>query len=159
VNGYISLAGAGERADKILERQLGTVSPSLAARAKVVLDSLLMGATVTKIDSDLYTYFHPSVQPYLSSWLKFDPEKEISTLKLPILILQGTTDKQVSVKDAALLAKAAPKAQLKYITGMNHVLKQAPEEMQANMATYNQPELPLSIGLMPPIYKFITTTK
>ena len=35
------------------------------------------------------------------------------------------------------------------IDGMNHVLKDAPAERTANLLTYNQPDLPLSAGLVP----------
>jgi fermentation-respiration switch protein FrsA (DUF1100 family) len=52
------------------------------------------------------------------SWFHYDPAREIARLKMPVLILQGTTDIQVSVGDAELLAKANPAAKLVLIEGM-----------------------------------------
>lgn len=48
-------------------------------------------------------------------------------------------------------------AQLLLIEGMNLILKDAPTEMAADMATYNNPTLPLSNGLMDGILSFIET--
>ena len=50
--------------------------------------------------------FKPSIQPYMISWIKYDPQIEIKKLTIPVLILQGTNDFQVSVDDAKLLQNA-----------------------------------------------------
>jgi len=155
VAGYISLSGIAERADKIIEKQINTNSPALEKVAEVIFDSLDKGYKVKDIDSDLLTLFHPSIQPYLISWLKYEPKQEIKKLKIPVLIIQGTTDIQVSVDEAQALKKADPRATLKIIDGMNHILKQAPADRDQNIATYSEPSLPLSPGLMPAIIKFI----
>ena len=76
-------------------------------------------------------------------------------LDVPVLILQGTTDLQVPVEDAKLLAKAKPDAQLAIFDGMNHVLKEAPLDPQANMAAYSNPELPLAPGFLEEIVSFV----
>jgi uncharacterized protein len=39
---------------------------------------------------------------------------------------------------------------------MNHVLKDAPEDRNANLATYNQPDLPLNTALVNAITRFIS---
>ena len=69
-------------------------------------------------DPALAVVFRSSVQPYVISWFHYDPAREIARLKMPVLILQGTTDIQVSVGDAELLAKANPAAKLVLIEGM-----------------------------------------
>ncbi len=79
--------------------------------------------------------FRASVQPYLVSWFKYDPSQEIKKLTIPVLILQGTTDVQVSVADAKALKQADPQATLVLIDGMNHVLKTSAADMQQNKAT------------------------
>jgi len=38
---------------------------------------------------------------------------------------------------------------------MNHVLRESPEEMNANLSTYSSPELPLHPDLMPAIEAFL----
>lgn len=159
VSGYISLAGAGERADKILTRQLAVQSPTLSATAVKIMDSIRNGYTLMNVEPDLKILFRPSVQPYLRSWFRYDPQLEIKKLAIPVLVLQGTTDIQVAVSDAQLLKKASPKATLKLIEGMNHVLKQAPADRAQNMTTYTNPTLPLSPGLMPAIYSFVAAAQ
>ena len=72
--------------------------------------------------------FRPSAQPYLISWLRYDPTKEIVKLRSPVLIVQGTTDIQASLQDPKALAEANPKAGLLIIDGMNHILKMVPHE-------------------------------
>ncbi len=159
VAGFISIAGVAQRADKIIEKQLRAQSGTLAAQATIILDSLDAGHLVKSVDPALMSLFRPSIQPYMISWLKYDPAKEIKKLTIPILIIQGTTDIQVEVSEAEQLKKASPKATLKVIDGMNHPLKQAPEDREKNVATYNNPKLPLSPGLMPAILDFISKTK
>jgi len=155
VSGFISVSGIAERMDKILEKQLKNNPPDVTEAVKKILDSLVNGYTVTNIDSNMAMLFHASVQPYLISWLKYVPAKEVKKLNIPVLIVQGTTDLQVSVDEAEKLKKAYPHATLKIIGGMNHVLKQAPADREQNSATYGESDLPLSPGLMPAIIDFI----
>jgi pimeloyl-ACP methyl ester carboxylesterase len=159
VNSYISVAGIAQRADKIIEKQIAAQSKDLAAKATIILDSLVAGYTVTNTEPSLNTLFNSSVQPYMISWLKYDPIVEIKKLKQPILIVQGDNDMQVPKEEAEQLKKAAPTATLKIIKGMNHVLKQAPADRTQNLATYGNSELPLSPELMPEIVKFINSVK
>ena len=117
--------------------------------------SLLAGKAVANVNPDLYALFRPSVQPYLISEYKYDPAKEIAKLRIPVLIVQGTHDIQVDVKDARLLAAADPRAKLLLIDGMNHILVDAPAERAANIATYSEPQLPLDPHLVPAIARFL----
>lgn len=50
----------------------------------------------------------------------------MAQLHIPVLLIQGTHDTQISVEDAQALKKAYPKAQLKLIPGMSHLLKDTP---------------------------------
>jgi predicted alpha/beta hydrolase len=155
VAGYISLSGAGETVDKLIEKQVAAQSESLAGDAKVILDSIARGYTAKAIPAPLEALFHESGQPYLRSWMKYDPQVEIRKLKIPVLIIQGTTDLQVGVQNAERLKKGCRHAKVNLVTGMNHVLKQAPIERQENFSTYNNPTLPLSGGLIPEMVAFI----
>jgi fermentation-respiration switch protein FrsA (DUF1100 family) len=85
---------------------------------------------------------------YVVSWFRYDPAREIARLNMPVLILQGTTDIQVSVADAKLLAKANPAAKLVVIEGMNHVLKEVPAARDKQLAPYGDPSPPLARGLV-----------
>jgi pimeloyl-ACP methyl ester carboxylesterase len=155
VDGYISVAGIAERADKIMEQQISAQSPELGAKSKVYFDSLLKGKTVHVTNPDLESIFRASVQPYMRSWLKYNPCTEIKKLKIPVMILQGTTDIQVKTEEASKLKNACPTAKLVFMPGMNHVLKDAPEDREKNIATYSNPDLPLSTGLVSNIDKFV----
>jgi hypothetical protein len=72
-----------------------------------------------------------------------------------VLIVQGSTDLQITLEDANLLKAAQPKAELAVLEGVNHVLKTAPAERRANAATYADPSLPLAPEVVPAIAGFI----
>ncbi len=153
-DGYISVAGAGERADKIMEQQIKAQSPSLASKATILFDSLNRGYSVDP-PADLLMIFRPSVQPYIRSWLKYDPQMEIKKLKMPVLIIQGTTDLQVSVQNAHWLKAADPAATLVIVDQMNHVLKHTGLDTKENMGTYTNPAIPIMTEMVKAMEKFV----
>jgi len=75
-NAYISIAGAGEPADKIIRTQLSTQPKEVQDIANAIMDTLLMGKTVSTVNKAYYALFRPSVQPYLISWFKYNPADE-----------------------------------------------------------------------------------
>ncbi len=155
VKGYISLAGAGDRADKILTDQLKNRSQTMQDNFKILLDSMKKGKTIDNIDPGLWFIARPTVQRYLMSWFRYEPLRIIHLVKVPTLIIQGNTDLQVSVDNAEKLKKNKSDAQLIIIPNMNHILKEAPADRDQNLATYNKPDLPLKAELVPDIVKFI----
>ncbi|MEX8547843.1 MAG: alpha/beta fold hydrolase [Mucilaginibacter sp.] len=157
VDGYISVAGAGDVINKIIKAQLKNQSPEQYKISMNRLDSLMKGLPVKADATD--PLFGPSVQPYLISWMKYNPQTEIKKLKIPVLIVQGTTDIQVSVADAQNLKKAKPDATLVLVEGMNHVLKQAPADRAKNLETYNNPDLPVDAKLVDAVVSFINQLK
>ena len=156
-NRFVSLAGSGRRADIIILDQLKKQSPKILNAVSPLFDSLRAGITVDSIDPMLNSLFRPSVQPYMISWMNYDPVVGIKKVKVPVLIIQGTTDIQVSAEDANLLAAAKPDSDLKFINGMNHVLKIAPADPVANQRTYLDPNLVLAEELVPLIFTFIVS--
>ena len=154
-DGYISIAGAGRSADVVVKEQLAAQPDPIKQACYSIIDSLVAGKTVSEVNPMLNSLFRPSIQPYLISWFKYDPQKEIKKLNVPILILQGSTDIQVSTEDARLLGKAAPGSKVSIIEGMNHIMKNAIQERQANIATYSDPLLPLNATLVNGIMEFI----
>jgi len=155
VKAYISISGAGDSADKILTEQMKSKPQFIQDGFKTLLDSMRKGKTIDNIDPALYFIARPSRQRYLMSWCKYNPPRVLKTLKIPVLIIQGTTDLQVAVADADKLKKGKSDAILLIIPGMNHVLKDAPADRDQNLATYNKPDLPLKAELMPGIISFI----
>ena len=157
VDALVSIAGVGRPAPALIREQLGTKLPlSLKASSDRILDELAAGRTVTDVPKELVALYRPSVQPYLISWFKYDPAREIVALEIPVLIVQGTTDLQISVDDAKRLAAAKKDAKLRLIDGMNHVLKHAtlPTEQQA---AYTDPSLPIEAHAEEEITAFLIT--
>ena len=152
---YISIAGAGRPADKILREQLSSQSEALQQQTSAIMDTLLEGKTVTNVDPSLNVLFRPSVQSYLISWFKYDPQTEIKKLKIPVLIIQGTSDIQVTENDAKLLAVSKPDAKLVMIEDMNHIFRNVTGGREENVATYSNPSLPISQKLVDVITEFI----
>ena len=156
VTNYVSIAGAGRLAYQIIEEQLAQQPEEILRLVKTYNATLCLGITLNNVPQYLEALYRPSVQPYLISWFKYNPTTEIGKLKIPVLILQGDTDIQVSTTDAQLLKQAAPEAKLCIILGMNHVLKPCDSmSPQAQLTTYSNPTLQLHKDLIPEIVKFI----
>lgn len=152
---FISVAGVGIPAGDILRKQLKGQPQFVLDESLKIIEKLENGETVEKVSQMLYSLFRPSVQPYIISWFKYDPQKEIAKLDIPVLIVQGTTDIQVSVSDANKLALANKKSRKQIIEGMNHILKEAVMDRQKNIQTYSIPDLPLKKELIEVVVKFI----
>jgi len=152
---FISIAGAGRAADKIIKEQLSNQPKEVQDLSNPIIDSLTKGRTVDNVPAALNSLFRPSVQPYLISWFIYDPQTEIKKLTIPILIIQGTNDIQITVEDAKRLSRANRKSQLVLIKKMNHIFRTVEGDRQANIATYNNSSLPLAEGLIKDITSFI----
>jgi len=156
VKGYISVAGAARPADEMIKEQMAGQPKEIREMVFPRLDTLRGGDTLHGVPEFLYALFNPGVQPYLISWMKYNPVQEIKKLSLPVLIIQGSTDIQVLPKDADMLKVAYAAASLKMITGMNHVLKEFPiADKRAQVPTYSNPSLPLHAGIVAAIVPFI----
>jgi hypothetical protein len=155
VDKFISVAGPGEPATKLLERQLRAQPSFVWERSAPILQDLEKGKEVDSIPQFLYSLFRPSVQPYLISWFKYDPQLELAKLNKPVLLIQGTTDIQVDMKNIEKLYASNPKAKKTIFEGMNHILKEADMDRIKNIETYSNPDLPLKDGLIEAIVDFI----
>lgn len=146
VASFVSLEGAGRPAPAVLREQLKPkLPPELYAQADAAITQLQQGKTVANPPPELNALFRPSVQPYLISWFKYDPAVEIGKVHVPITIVQGTADIQVTMEDAQALKRGAPSAQLLVVDGMNHMLKYFPDNssVQAALKGYQDPTLPV----------------
>ncbi len=141
---FISIAGAGQSADKILKEQLSSQPKEVQDLSFPIIDSLKNGKTFENVPPMLNVLFRTTVQPYIISWFKYDPQDEIKKLTIPTLILQGTNDIQVSVEDAKRLSNANQNAELVLIKDMNHILRTIIGDLQANVATYSRVDLPIA---------------
>ena len=152
---YISLAGAGKSVDKLLKEQFEAQPLFIKEAANPIIDSLSAGEIVKNVPQYLNAIFRETIQPYLISWMKIDPCVELAKLNKPVLIVQGTTDIQISVKDAELLKESNQNAELVIIDGMNHIFKDVEIDRFMNIATYSKPDLPVNNILISSIVEFI----
>lgn len=126
---FVSMEGAGRPAGVVLDEQLKrNLPPDLDKKAETVVAQLEQGKTVADPPPELAGLFRPSVQPFVISYMKYDPAKEIAKLSLPVTIVQGTADVQVTMDDANALKGGDPNAKLVVVAGMNHLLKRPPDE-------------------------------
>ena len=154
VDAYISIAGAGRSADLIIAEQIEKQAPFLKKETDENLKLLKEGKTFELKNQMLASIFRESVQPYMISWIKYNPQEEIKKLSIPILIINGTKDIQVPESDAKLLHEANPISELKIIDKMNHVLKEINEDAE-NIKSYSNPDLPIMEELSITIDSFI----
>lgn len=155
-NKFISLAGPGESADQLIKAQIASKSnKQLNDLTFPIIDSLKNGHTVNKVDPMLNSLFRASIQPYLISWFKYNPQTEIKKLNVPVLVVQGNQDLQVTVKDAELLKQACKNGELLIVDKMNHIFKIIEGDYQANLESYKNENLPISEIMVHKIVSFI----
>lgn len=154
-DGFISLAGAGSTIDAVLVEQITKQAPFLKEETQKNLDILKSRKTFELKNPMLASIFRESIQPYMISWIKYDPQIEIAKLEMPIVIINGTKDIQVSVQEAELLKKAKPKAELVLIENMNHVFKEIKGDDAENMKSYTNADLPIVPKLTSAITAFV----
>ena len=152
---FISISGAAEDYLTLIQRQLSIQPPYVKSMSDPIIEKLKNKELVDSVPPLLNSLFNKSIQKYLIDASSYHPEEEISRLDMPILIMQGTNDIQIQVKDAQTLHNAAAKSRLEIIQGMNHVFRQAPENRLLNMQTYGNPELPIDNSLVDLIVDFI----
>lgn len=158
VCGLILVAGMGRPMGEIIREQLraNPANAPILTEAFAALAELEAGRRVdtTTMTPALLPLFNPAVQGYLMSVLRVDPVEALRATRKETLVLQGDRDLQVSVEDARKL-DAVRNTELRIIGGMNHVLKDAPEDRAGNLATYADPSLPLSKDVIRRIRNFV----
>ena len=158
--GVILVSGAGRRLSDVIREQLKSnpANAPLLDSAMGALDALDHGqhVDVTNMNPALLPLFRPQVQDYLIDMFRQDPAKLASSVKVPLLIVQGERDLQVTTVDAKALAAAQPKAKLVLVPTMNHVLKDvASDDRAANIATYSDPSLPVDSSIVHAVATFV----
>jgi len=152
---FISFAGPARSIDKIIVDQLAKQSEGLAENAKIAFQEIKENGKTSNYNPLLQSIFRPSVQPYMSSWLKYNPAEEIAKLEIPILIINGSFDIQVDTTEAVLLKEANPNAELVILDKMNHVFRKIEGDNLENTKAYNEPNRPLHPELISVLVNFI----
>jgi hypothetical protein len=158
--GLVLVAVPGRPLGDVIKAQL-RANPAnfvIVPSADAAIDALNVGRRVdlATLPQPLHGLFAPALQGYLISLFSYDPAALAAQTKLPLLIVQGGKDLQVSDADAARLAAANPAASLALLPYMNHVLKDVADAgPAANLAAYRDPALPLGKGVAEAIAGFI----
>ena len=154
-DGFISLAGAGQSIDEVITEQVIKTAPMFKDDTIRVFDVLKEGKTTKDYPVALSSIFNVDVQPFIANWMKYNPQNEIAKLEIPILIINGTKDLQVSEAEAKLLHESAKSSTIKIIENMNHVLVTIEGDDLENSKSYNEPGRKLAEGLITNLIEFI----
>lgn len=159
--GIVLVATPGRPLGQALRDQLraNPANAPILASALAAIDTIEAGGRVdvATLPAPVRPLFDPAVQPYLINLFAYDPAVLASKIALPMLVVQGDHDLQVSVGDAQALAKAQPHARLAIVPGMNHVLKNVTsEDRAANLAAYTDPSLPVVPAVVDAVAPFVT---
>jgi hypothetical protein len=157
-DGFISIAGAGHTIDDVITEQIDKTAPMFTKDAKRVFDILKEGKTTTDFPPALASVFNSNVQPFMSSWMYYDPKKELAQLNIPILVINGTKDLQVSEEEAISLKSASKHAQMQIIENMNHILVPIEGDDLDNSKSYNESQREISPQLIDTIITFINNS-
>lgn len=154
-DGFISIAGAGQEIDDVIVAQLTEQAPGLADNARTSFDDLRVNGVAHNYSPGLASIFRMAIQPFIFSWMQYNPQEEIAKLNIPVLIINGDQDIQVQISESELLKAAKPDASYKIIPGMNHIFKYIEGNALENSKSYNQYNLPVMPELIDTIVKFI----
>ena len=160
--GFISVSGYANDFGSLLEEQFKKL---LTVQDFVLFKNLLTrlrsgdDISAVKLPSALAGIFNPGTLTYLKSTMQYNSLKEIKKLKIPILLVGGSSDAQVPFKNAQELHKANPKSRLILIEGMNHVLKDVGNDILLNQKSYSDTQISLSPQLVNIIVKFLADHK
>jgi pimeloyl-ACP methyl ester carboxylesterase len=157
VAGLVLVSAAGRDATTILREQLARqFPPAMMARFDTAWAAYLRGDSTTTPIPGLESLFVPWHRAFLRSWQAVQPVDLLREIPLPVLVLQGETDVQITPADARALASARSDVQLVLLPGVNHVLKIASGSTAAEqMAVYTNRTLPLAPSVVPAIAQFI----
>jgi len=158
--GVILVATPGRKLGVVMREQLRAnpanapiLQPALAA-----LDKLEAGKTVdpATLPAPLQPLFGAQVQGFLIDLLAIDPPALAAKVSLPLLIVQGGRDLQVSTADAQELLQARPKSKLVEPVAMNHVMKDVlGDDRATNLEAYLNLSLPVDRELVESVAAFV----
>ena len=163
VDGLVLLCAPAYPIDEILLAQLSAqlvpTHIALLTSATKTIASLKRGERVAieDIPQGLEPLFHPTVQPFLINCMAYDPREVIRECDIPILVITGGRDIQITSAQGALLANEARNGYHIDFANMTHVLKDSDtsDRIAQTMSVYINGQLPLTEGLAAEITKFI----
>lgn len=154
-DGFISIAGPGRSIDDVIVEQLSQQAPGLEENARKAFDDLRVNGVAQNYSPGLASIFRPSIQPFIRTWMEYDPSIEIKKLNIPVLLVAGTKDLQVLPSEGTLLKEAKPEATYHEIESMNHILKRITGDDLVNQKSYNETNRPVMPELITVVADFI----
>lgn len=154
-DGFISISGAGQSIDQVIIDQIHKTAQMYTEDTKRVFDIMRQGKTTPDYPPALSSIFNIEVQPFMMNWMQYNPQEVIKSLDIPILIINGTKDLQVTVEEAKLLKEASQNAELKIVEKMNHVLFIIEGDDLENAKSYNESARKISDDVVSAILNFI----
>lgn len=157
VAGVVTLAGMGRPLTAVLREQVTPqLDSSRAAAFERVMAAYLGPGPMPEVPADLRALFNPSARRFLQTESALDPTAEARRVPVPLLVVQGAEDIQVSVQDAEALRAARPDAEVRVLPDANHLFVHiATRDRTAQLLTYNDPSLPLVPDLVPLVAAFV----
>ena len=145
VRSVVLLASPGRPlGDVLLEQLARKLDAATVDRAREILVAIASGAEVGPVPKPLEPIFRPSVRPYVRSMMAMDPVKLVARIKVPVTIVQGRHDLQVTAADATALGHAAPGAEVVFVARASHMFK---DDSATGFQISNwDPDLPLAAG-------------
>lgn len=155
VDGFISLAGAGNTIDRIILEQISKAAPFFVEDTRRVFEVLKHGKTTKDFPPALASIFNLETQPFMSNWMQYNPQEHIEKLDIPVLIINGTKDIQVSTSEAQLLKDHKTDAEFVIIENMNHLLFEIEGDDLVNSKSYNEMHHPIMPEAITAILNFM----
>ncbi len=156
VDGIISIAGSGKTIDEVIIDQVEKTAPMFTDETKAAFEIIRNGQTTADYPEALESIFSLDLQPFMANWMSYEPAKAMAEVKVPVLIICGTKDLQVSEDEAKNLKDANKRAELVLIENMNHVFAIIKGDDLENSKSYNESFRPVPEKLKQAIMTFIS---
>ncbi len=159
--GIVMMSGAGRPILPVLREQISKqLPPAEITKWDSASARYLRGEDPGDVHPGLRPLLQPTNRHFMQSWVKYDPAAEIAKVKVPVLIIQGGRDIQISESDARALKAAHPAAKLVVIPAANHVFRAAvSDDRTAQAKLYTDPTIPVVPELTPAIVDWIRKLK
>jgi len=159
-SGIVMLSGAGRPIMTVMREQLSKqLPPEELLKWDSAYARYLRGEDAGDVHPGLKPLLLPANRRFMQSWAKYDPAAEIARAHVPVLIVQGGHDLQISEVDARALQLAQPAAKLVVIPAANHVFRAATDDRMAQLRLYTDPTIPIVPELTPAIAEWIKRLK
>ena len=167
LDGVVLLCAPGYNMAEILNYQLSQqLVPAymgLMVKSTNIINALKAGNMVAEVDipKELMGLFHPTVQPFIISNMRYEPSMLAAECRVPMLIVSGGRDIQVSLANGKRIHEAQPAAEHVVFENMTHVLKDADtsDRVMQLMSVYTNANQPLTEGVAEKITEFINNIK